>query len=184
MKRNAFSCLALAALLTLGAQAAEAQQGFLFGVGGGATQPLGDFNDAAKIGWHGLAIIGYNSASSPIGLRVDGFYGENKFDGANGKTKLAGGLANGVYQFGSSASARPYIIGGIGAFNVKGTASAGGITVTGSETKFAAAGGLGVAFPVGSDSKIFLEGRFVNVFTSNSSTNFIPVTVGITFGVQ
>jgi opacity protein-like surface antigen len=176
MKRNGLAGLVLAALVFTGATAAQAQQGFLFGVGGGATVPLGDFNIDAKLGWHGLAIVGYNSATSPLGFRLDGLYGENKLDGSNGKTKLAGGLANGVYEFGGGGGARPYLIGGAGVFNVK--------VPAGSQTKFALGGGLGLAFPIGSDSRFFVEGRYVNVFTSNINTSFIPFTAGITFGVQ
>lgn len=184
MTRNIFPSLAVAALISLGAHTAEAQQGLMFGVGGGATIPLGNFDDVAKTGWHGMAVVGYNSPSSPVGFRVDGLYGENDFDASGGKTKLAGGLASAIYAFSTGGKARPYLIGGAGLFNVKASVNVGGNTVEDSETKFAAGGGLGLAFPIGSDSRLFLEGRYVSVFTDTRSTSFIPLTVGVTFGIK
>ena len=47
-----------------------------------------------------------------------------------------------------------------------------------------AGGGAGVNFPVGSDSKIFFEARYISVFTETFNTAFIPLTLGITFGVN
>jgi hypothetical protein len=37
---------------------------------------------------------------------------------------------------------------------------------------------------VGSDSKIFFEARYISVFTETFNTAFIPLTLGITFGVN
>ncbi|HSE69001.1 MAG TPA: outer membrane beta-barrel protein [Gemmatimonadales bacterium] len=176
MKHHLHSCIAVLAFTTIAARSAQAQEGFYFGVGGGGTAPVGDFSDGANFGWHGLAIIGYKpGAPSPASFRIDGLYGENDADVGSDKFKLAGGLANGVYEFGHS-SARPYLVGGIGLFSVKIGSS--------SNTKFAAGGGAGVTFPVGSDSKIFFEARYISVFTENFNTAFIPLTAGITFGVQ
>jgi hypothetical protein len=176
MKRHLLSGLALVALMSVGARSAHAQEGFYFGVGGGGIAPAGDYSDAASFGWHGLAIIGYHpGAGAPASFRIDGLYGENDFESGSGKFKLAGGLASGVYEFGAS-KARPYLVGGIGLFSVKAGSS--------SETKFAAGGGAGVSLPVGSDSKVFFEARYVSVFTETFNTAFIPLTVGITFGVQ
>lgn len=174
--RRLLSCLALLALATLGARSVQAQEGFYFGVGGGGTAPTGDYSDAANFGWHGLAIIGYKpGAPSPASFRIDGLYGENDADAGSDKFKLAGGMANGVYEFGHS-KAHPYIVGGIGFFSVK--------LGSNSKTKFAAGGGAGVNFPVGSDSKIFFEARYISVFTETFNTSFIPLTAGITFGVN
>ncbi len=176
MKRDLFSGLALLALLSVGARSAYAQEGVYFGVGGGGTEPVGDFSDEANFGWHGLAIIGYRpGAHSPSSFRIDGLYGENDFEAGSGKTKLAGGLANGVYEFGSG-KAKAYLVGGIGVFSVKAGSS--------SVTKFSAGGGAGIALPVGSDSRVFFEARYISVFTETHNTAFIPLTLGITFGVN
>ena len=178
MKRIVCSGLALAVALTLGPRVASAQS-VTFGVGGGVTIPTGDFNTAAKLGWHGLGQLGY-SLPSGLGIRADFFYGENKFDGVTGKAKLAGGLGNISYDFKTAGGVTPYIIGGAGAFNVKGSGPGG----SASETKFAFAGGGGLKFKAGSDSHFYVESRYVSVQTSGSSTGFIPISAGISFGTK
>ena len=181
MKRLAAAVLALVLALALGTRDAHAQS-ITFGVGGGLTLPTGDFNTAAKLGWHGLGHIGYGLPTG-LGFRADFLYGENKFDGVSGKAKLAGGLGNVTYDF-KSPGIKPYVIGGVGVFNVKGSASAGGISASASETKVAFGGGVGIKLKAGSDSHVFVEGRYISVQTSGGSTGFIPITVGISFGTK
>ncbi len=181
MKRIVSVVLAAGGALLLSAASAQAQVSV--GVGGGLTIPLGDLGDVAKTGWHGLANVGYNLPSG-LGLRGDFYYGENKFDGASGKTKLAGGFGNILYNFKGAGTVHPYVIGSIGFVNAKGEASAGGVTVSGSETKIAFGGGAGIKFKAGSDASIFAEGRYLTVNTSGSNTNFIPITVGVSFGLK
>lgn len=179
MKRIAFAALALGIALTIGAREASAQS-LTFGVGGGLTLPTGDFNTAAKLGWHGIGQVGYGLPSG-LGLRADFFYGENKLDGIDGKTKLAGGLGNISYDFKTAGGVQPYVIGGLGAVQVKVDIPGFG---SASETKFAFAGGGGLKFKAGSDSHFYVESRYVSVQTSGSSTGFIPLTVGISFGTK
>ena len=47
-------------------------------------------------------------------------------------------------------------------------------------TQFALNGGGGLSFGVGAAS-LFVEGRYVRVFTEGRRTDYIPVTLGITF---
>ena len=95
-----------------------------------------------------------------MALRADFIYGENKLDGVSGKTKLAGGLGNISYEFKTAGGVKPYVIGGLGVFNVKVAASGFG---SASETKFAFAGGGGLKFKAGSDSHFYIESRYVSV---------------------
>lgn len=185
MKRTLAAVLALGGLLALGAVRAEAQSGLNFGLGGGVSLPTGDFADFSKsLGWQGTAIVGYQPAGS-LGARADFLYGQTKFDrdeaGLDGKTTLAGGLASLVYSIPSAGAVKPYLIGGAGVYNVK--IDPDGLP-SDDETKFAAGGGLGIKFKAGSDANFFVEGRFINVFTSGSDANFIPVTVGVTFATR
>jgi opacity protein-like surface antigen len=179
MKRITFAVFAVGIALSLSARVAAAQS-FTFGVGGGLTVPTGDFNTAAKLGWHGLGQLGY-SLPSGLGLRADFLYGQNNLDGVSGKTKLAGGLGNLSYDFKTAGGVQPYIIGGVGAVQVKVDVSGFG---SASETKFAFAGGGGLKFKAGSDSHFYVESRYVSVQTSGSSTGFIPLSVGISFGTK
>jgi opacity protein-like surface antigen len=177
MKRILTSVVAAGLALAVSAHGAQAQS-INFGVGGGLTIPTGDFKTGFKTGWHGIANIGY-SMPGGIGLRGDFYYGQNNLKSAlgSGKVKLAGGLANLTYSFGGAAMVHPYLIGGAGMFNAK--ADPGGA----SSTKFAWAAGGGLKFKAGTDSNIFVEGRYVSVSTSGSKTNFIPVSAGISFGI-
>ena len=182
MNRVYSAVLALGVLVAVSAAPAAAQGPLSLGVGGGVTIPTGDFKDGVKTGWHGLANLGYEG-SSGIGLRGDFYYGENSGKGG-GKFKLAGGLANVTYTFaGGKSSTRPYVIGGVGFFNGKSDVTVGAVTVSSSDTKFAWAAGAGIKFKAGSDSDIFVEGRYVSVSTDKNKTNFIPITLGVRFGI-
>ena len=110
MSNSAIAVLVLGLVFSAGVQEASAQS-VTFGVGGGVTIPTGDFNTLAKLGWHGIGQLGYG-LSGGLGLRADFFYGENKFDGISGKTKLAGGLGNISYDFQTAGGVKPYLIGG------------------------------------------------------------------------
>lgn len=142
------------------------------------TNPLGDFNDVAKLGWHGLATIGFAPAASPIGFRGDFFYGQNNIDkdavGVGGKFKLAGGIASIVYSFSSAGNMKPYVLGGVGYFNLKGEPDTG---PSASDSKVGFGGGLGVNFKAGSDANLFVEGRYINI----DGDAFVPVTIGLRF---
>ena len=181
MKRIISVVLAAGAALAIGASVAQAQVNV--GVGGGVSIPLGDFGDAAKTGWHGLAIVGYDLPSG-LGVRGDFYYGQNNAkgvpSGVSAKWKLAGGLGNVLYSF-SAGTVHPYVLGSIGFFNLKADAGSAG---SNSETKVAFGGGAGLKFKAGSDANIFVEGRYLTINTSGSNANFIPITVGVSFGLK
>src|SRR2546425_12433324 len=66
-----------------------------FGLGGGATAPVGDYKDADKIGWHGLGMVQLALPALPLEIRVDGLYGRTTHKDISGtaepgSTKLAG----------------------------------------------------------------------------------------------
>jgi outer membrane protein with beta-barrel domain len=182
MKRIVSVVLAAGGALLLSAASAQAQVSV--GVGGGVTIPTGTFGDFSKTGWHGVANVGYDLPSG-LGVRGDFFYGENKFDkgfvGADGKTKLAGGFGNLAYTFKSAGTIHPYVLGSVGFMNVKIAPDGGG---SNSETKVAFGGGAGVKFKAGSDANIFVEGRYITVNTSGDNANFIPITLGVSFGLK
>lgn len=178
MKRLSTALVAAGAALVLGATPAQAQSGLSFGAGGGLTLPLGDFGDVAKLGWHGLATVGYSPASGQIGFRGDFFYGQNSIDedavGVGGKFKIAAGIGSIVYSFQSGGSLRPYVLGSIGYFNSKGEPDTG---PSSSSNDVGFGGGIGANFKAGSDANLFVEGRYLNV----DGDGFIPVTIGLRF---
>jgi hypothetical protein len=166
-------------------------QGAEFALGGGIGIPSGDFDDVAKLGWHGLVGVSFVPTNWPVGIQIDGQYHQFKLDedvvGAGSlKDRISLGTANIVYKFKSSETTkfRPYLIGGGGVYNLKTTGSSDVGTIVdteGSTTKFGLNAGAGFDFKAGS-AGLFIEGRFHNVFTSGSDLQFIPITIGVRFG--
>jgi hypothetical protein len=178
MQRNRLGILALAlglaATPALGAQQTQPTEGIRFGVGGGLTLPIGDYADFDKAGWHVLGLIQFPISQSPIHARFDAMYGQTSHDVGSGNTTLTGATGDLLYHLGNRASTvRPYVLGGLGFYN----ADFGGA----SESKFAFGVGGGILFSIGT-MHAFLEGRYMSVQTSNSSLNFLPVSLGLMFG--
>src|SRR5207247_10609528 len=82
---------------------------------------------------------------SPVDIRVDAVYGQTTHKDigttpVSGNTKLYGGLASVVYNIGPKLMARPYILGGVGAYHVKTDAAA--TIVSGTTFAFGMGGGV------------------------------------------
>ena len=180
---------ALAVGMLLSAPALRAQ-GAEFSLGGGVGVPLGDFDDAAKTGWHGLAAVSFVPTGWPVGIQIDGSYQQFNLDdaafpGFTGlKNRFLMGTGNLVFKFKTSEEStfRPYIIGGGGVYNSKITGSDDPSDILpGGETKFGLNAGAGFDIKT-SGIGLFLEGRFHDVFTDGADTQFIPITLGIRLG--
>jgi hypothetical protein len=172
---------ALALVMLLSAPAARAQAEF--SIGGGVGIPLGDFDDFSKMGWQGTAAVSFVPATLPVGFQVDGSYGQYSDDSPlDLKSQFIYGTGNVVYRFATAAEStfRPYLIGGAGVYNLKPTGD-DVIGDPGSETKFGLNAGAGFDIKAGG-AGLFLEGRFHNIFTEGSNTQFIPINVGIRLG--
>jgi opacity protein-like surface antigen len=186
---NVIASLALGMLMSSSALHA---QGAEVSLGGGVGVPLSDFDDIAKLGWHGLAAVSFVPTGWPVGIQVDGQYQQFKLDedvvgSGSLKDRLILGTANVVYKFKTSETSpvRPYLIGGGGVYNLKTTGSSDVSTVVdtdNSETKFGLNAGAGFDFKAGSVG-VFVEGRFHNIFFSDTpDLKFIPITIGVRFG--
>lgn len=173
--------------------------GLYIGVAGGATFPTGDFKNGYNTGWNVDVPIGWQSTSTPWGLRLDATYnqlgGKSVSDGFNTFTlsnaKVWSGLLDLTFRLpmGEQGTSAFYLLGGGGVHHFTdlggSTFSSGsGSTVvsnaTTSTTKLGLNGGAGYEFPVGNVA-MFVEGRYVSVFTDNGHTNYIPVSVGFKF---
>jgi hypothetical protein len=174
--------VAALAVVLLTAPALRAQ-GAEFAIGGGVSIPTGDFGDASDIGWQGTAAISFVPRSMPIGFQFDGTYSRFGVDGPlDINTQFIYGTGNVVYKFSSSEGTRfrPYLIGGLGLYNVK--AVGDDALSDASETDFGINAGAGFDFKAGG-AGLFIEGRFHNVFSEGpSDAQFIPITLGIRFG--
>ena len=177
MKRFGLVLLAVMALAIVASPASA--QNIRWGVGAGLLMPMGDYGDFDKMGFTG-GLGGTYTLPGGVGIRADVSYGTTgeKSGITDHSTKIMGGMASVVYAFGS-AGPKPYVLGGLGLSNVK--VSAGGSSV--SETKVAFGFGAGVSLPMGTGgSRLFAETRYTSVSTTGSSTTFLPIVVGISFG--
>jgi opacity protein-like surface antigen len=182
MKRMLLAVVAVGTLALVPAPTLSAQ-GVRWGVNGGVLMPLGDYKTADKAGW----IVGggatYWLSGGMLGIRGDVSYGSTseKSGVAAHTTKITGGMASLVLGLGaSSAAARPFITGGLGYYDVK-------IDLTGlgsaSQSKIGFGVGAGVMFKVGTGGmRVVVATRYTSVSTDPSSTTFLPITVGLTFG--
>lgn len=177
MKRHQFAGLVLAlGLCAAPALHAQSQptEGIRFGVGGGLTLPMGNYADIDKTGWHLLGLIQFPISQSPIHLRFDAMYGQTSHKSGGNSTTLTGATADLLYHLGDrAAKVRPYVLGGLGFYNVDAFGS--------SQSKVAFGFGGGILFGVGT-MHAFLEGRYMSVQTSGSSLNFLPISLGVMFG--
>ena len=172
-----------------------------FGVGASLAAPTGDFRadpngDGFKIGWRGGAFIDFESRKSPLGLRVEGSYGENAGNDhfnaeltaelgqpTTAKTKMLGGSADVIFNLKSSSRRGGYLLGGIGSYRVTLAATAGSVTADTSETKVAWNVGAGFSGnPRGSG--LLLELRYFSVAGLGElpRINFFALTAGVRFG--
>jgi opacity protein-like surface antigen len=186
---------ALGVVAALGANSAQAQSEggnlITIGAGGGIAIPLSDLSDVTKTGWDLGAAFQFKPATSPVGFQIDGAYQQNKFDESvtvtSGKTEWWYGTGNIVFWFPVAAETRirPYILGGGGVYNYKVKPS--GFSST-SKTKFGINAGAGFDFDVGQNAGVYIEGRFHNVFFSETDAisggkdlKFIPINVGLRY---
>jgi opacity protein-like surface antigen len=170
--------------------------GFFIGVGGGATVPTGNFNNAYKTGWNITVPLGWQSFTTPWGLRLDGTYNQ-----VGGRSFTAGGLSSNLADaklwsgmldatfrlpWGVNKTSGFYLLGGVGLHHLtnfgNGTFSSsdvGSVSSNGaSTTKFGWNAGGGLDFGIGPVAA-FVESRFVSVLTSGQHTNYVPVIAGI-----
>jgi len=186
MKRISLAIAAVAMAAFTTTASAQSSKGLSIGISGGAAIPAGDFADLYTTGYNGTASIMMKSVGSPIGLRIDGMYnrlsvkddalivlpGQGEIESAS----IASANANLVYSL-PGTGITPYLIGGGGIYQFK---VHGDNFSTDSENKFGINGGIGAAFPL-SGFNTFIEARLHHVMTDNESTQFIPVTFGISF---
>ena len=173
--RRILSAFVLGAALVVGASTAEAQRPFTVGLSGGAAIPLSDLSDSHKVGYNAAAHLGINMPASPIGFRLEGFYnkfaGQDLTVGSEPDLRIAGGNVNITYAFGGTGM-RPYVIGGVGSYNIKPEVGA-------SAAEFGINAGLGAKFQL-SGLGTFVEARLHTV-SGDDQIQFVPITFGIEF---
>ncbi|MFL5560896.1 MAG: outer membrane beta-barrel protein [Gemmatimonadaceae bacterium] len=192
MTRHIVLAVSVAALsLTLTTTAhAQAQAMPHFGISAGASIPESTFGESVNTGYNLNAMLNFTVPLSPLGFRFEG--GLNRFDfsegNGTGNVRVINGAANVVLTPSAVMTAKPYLIAGVGAYNVRtsidntGGVLTGAFTSESSDTRLGFNGGIGLFFglgPVGS----MLEARYVTVNGKNGSGSltYIPVSFGVTF---
>ena len=194
MTRHIVLAVSVAALSLTPTTTAHAQAQAMphFGISAGASIPESTFGEAVNTGYNLNAMLNVTVPLSPLGFRIEG--GWNRFDLSNangdGNVRIANGSANVVLIPSAVMTAKPYLIAGVGAYNVKTSvsnlvtplSSSGAFSSETSDTRIGFNGGLGLMFglgPVGS----MLEARYVTVNGKNGSGSltYIPVSFGVTF---
>jgi opacity protein-like surface antigen len=160
---------------------AQAQARGYVGFGGGLSIPTGDFGENYKMGWLGQVIAGITGPNGMLGGRIDGMYIRHSLDAATeGSIAMLGANGDLVVSPGNAdAKIRPYLLGGIGFFNVKPEL---GSTELPSDTKFAFNLGAGLRFGGGGRMSFFVEGRYLSIQTEGNSTGMIPIAIGVRWG--
>jgi opacity protein-like surface antigen len=198
MTRN--SALALMVVVALAlpnvvrAQMTDSKRAVSFGIGGGVSAPVNNAERAFKNGFNGQGFVRIGFGMTPIALRADVTYqnfdlksipytGPTPVTLASGSGTVMSGLANAQLML-MSGHFRPYLIAGLGAYNVK-TELDGAPDLSQSDTKFGVNGGGGVQIDL-SVFSVYAEARVDNVFTDNSligtdQIQVVPVTFGIVF---
>lgn len=164
------------------APSAQAQ----FGVSAGISLPTGEFGDAANTGYSVNGMLGFSVATMPVGFRAElGYNAWEGKEGTNAEFSTLSGTGNVIVKVPMMA-ARPYLIGGIGAFRGKqeGSINVPGVGVSSysvSETKFGYNIGGGIEFGLGL-LKTMVEARWVAVpMDQGADFSYVPITFGIMF---
>jgi hypothetical protein len=184
MKHALRTCALIAAVMgpaTLSAQSTE--RSVSVGVSGGLSLPLGDFGRVLNSGYNLTGHLYLKPAAlQSVRLRADVSYDRWDLDGFNANTRSIGFAGNVVYDFPteSASMVKPYVLGGLGLFSLKTTATSSGITNRSGDTNLGLQVGGGLTFQL-SGFSTFAEARFVNVFGDGGSSRFVPITFGVRF---
>ena len=166
------------------------------GFGGGVSVPVSDAKDAFKDGVNGTGFVLVHILGGLPALRFAFSYDRYKLKQVGGLTPASGQDEVGHSQIlGGTAGiklhllpgpVRPFVMAGLGAFNVQDVINATTTSQTVSKTNFGVDGGGGVEIKLGRLSA-FAEAKIQNVYSKNtgvisrSSIQTVPVTFGLLF---
>lgn len=191
----------LTAVAAAPALASAQAPGIGVGVAAGANVPTSDYGDATKAG---LVLNGFVElrTGSPLGVRGSLFWSRSDMDNplirdnggvtlpdnpsynVTGQVDLVGASLD--LTLGPSVGVfRPYLVGGVGAYNRRVSQDVEGAVaefrnLRKRDTDVGYNGGLGLRLSLGG-AAVFAEARYYSVATKPGRTNFVPVVVGLSF---
>ena len=178
---NRLAKFAAVAALTMTPALVTAQSSAVgFGLSGGLSVPTGDLGDDVDAGYS-LAGHVFLKPASTKNLRFRGDLSYSGFDYKNidASYRSLGFVGNALLDLSSSGGVKPYVLGGVGAFNNKESRDVGSEVRSTSSTDVGIQIGGGLNFQL-SGFSTFLELKYVNVFSDNSRS-YIPITFGVRF---
>jgi outer membrane protein W len=197
---------ALALMLVVPQAHAAAKGDWILGLNGGTSIPIGDFKDAAKLGFLGGVGVGY-AVTENVVIGVDGAFVSNKgsdllndaltatatfIEGTpttvTGKFTMIQGGAHMKYMFpmASESTMSPYVVVGLGIYNTKFKTESSNSSYVGdaSESKFGGHGGLGLNYMTSEKVGIGVEGAFHYINTDVTSTQYVSLQAGVTINMS
>jgi hypothetical protein len=164
---------------------AEAQMGLF--LGGGMTIPQGDYAEYAKTGYILGGGVNIMLGESGTGMFAEGFYGSNGHDphtvDPDEKTNIYGGYLGLSYRVGDQTAPGLFLTGKLGFLNHAFDTGGASVVDEGGNWGFSYGFGAGFIYP-GDTVSPWILGQYVGAPMDNdvegeSSTNFFPITVGI-----
>jgi opacity protein-like surface antigen len=188
MMKRALVGIALAAIVVVPAssqaQRRSASEPVKFSAGLGVAMPMSDFGDVVGTGLHIEGMASKRLSASPAFLRGElGFahYGD-KDNFATTSNQVTAALDLG-YNFASSSTVKPYVLGGLGAYrtSLSTDLGAGNATVSDNTTELGFNAGVGMRFKMGGHVA-YLEGRYINQGSwEGASIASFPIAFGLEF---
>jgi hypothetical protein len=176
------------------------RSGWYLGLGGAAEIPQNAMRDYYRTGWGVEGQLGWDPVNSPLGLRLNLGYAR-----LQNQTQFSQLRDPQIYQavgdaklrlpFGRGLLSGLYAVGGGGVYYFRnytntlnvttnpGTGGSSGVTNAFNaedKTQFGANVGGGIQFGLG-NAALFVESRYVRIFTPNRNTDMVPVVAGLTF---
>lgn len=159
--------------------------GWYFNLGGGASIPMGDFDNLYGTGFNVTGSVGWHPTESAFGIRFDASY-----DRLNGETftpvggtaavdlddaSILAGLGEVTLRIPRALGLNPYVVGGGGIYRF---ADYGGVDESTTEWGWNAGGGLRFGWGF---TSLFVEARYMSVGTPGDRAEWVPIILGITF---
>ena len=198
--RSLFGILIIGLALMAASSSVSAQgaPGFHLGISGGVDFPVEDQEDIYNVGWNGTLMFNWMFGTSPFGIRLDGSYHQLSVKDElepfflDAKARLIDGTFDFVFGPHIGVWVQPYVMGGVGVYDVRfsGEDVINGVDLSESSTRFGWNAGTGVAFRVSdqSDVHLILEGRYHSIdldrdrfFETNNRFTVVTVNTGVVF---
>lgn len=167
------------------AQRASASQPIKFSLGAGVAMPMSDFADAVGTGFHLEGTGSKHLSGSAAFVRGElgvSYYGDKSYGGGtSGKGNQLGAVVDLGYDFVSTSSVKPYVLGGLGLHRTSVTVENSGVSASDDNTAMGFNAGAGMRFKMGGHIA-YVEGRYMNNGSwHGANIASFPIAFGVEF---